>query len=590
MASDEQTRHRSNGSSTLTGAEPDAVDHPTMAAWLTERVGSRGSAPALAVHDGDGWSPISAETLVEGVRSLAAGLAASGLRARDRVVVMGPTSAAWTRLDLAVMVAGGIMVPLYEASSERQCRSVLGQVGARFAFVADDDAAERLRRLGEEVEVFTLDDDTLDMVAQRGGPAHLDDIDSREITPDSVATIVFTSGTTGEPKGVPLTHHQLVWTARQTAKQLEEALGPDQSTLLFLPLAHIFARVVLLAALEAEVEVAYGRSIEDVPEDLRTYQPTFLLAVPRMLERVISGARSQATGWKRPVFDWAMRTARQWSETDDRGVLLRVRHRVADRLVLSTLREGLGGRVQFAVSGGARLDPKLGHTISGAGITVLEGYGLTETTAPASVNQPSAPRIGTVGPPIPGVTVRISEDGEILVRGPSVTSGHLADDPTSTERLARPDDDFDGEWFRTGDRGHITDDGHLVVGGRIKDIIVTDGGKNVAPVPLEDALTEHPAISQAIVIGDGRPFIGALVVLDDDAPDDAQDQRRLVQEAVDSTNETVSEELPIGEFRIVDRPFTEEDGELTPTMKLRREQIVEHFSDDVEALYAGSDR
>lgn len=570
----------------VTGADPLDVDERSIRDWLDHRVATRGETDAVTVHDGDGWVGVGAEQLVRDVRSLSAGLIGAGLEVGDRVVVMAPTSAEWTLVDLAVMCAGGIVVPVYDSSSEAQCRAVVTRAGPRFAFGATDEHIERLRLVGGDISTWKLDRVTIDEITARGEDHHRAALDERDIGADSIATIVFTSGTTGDPKGVPLTHHQLVWTARQTAHHLDGALGPDQSTLLFLPLAHIFARVVVFAALEAGVEIGYGRSIDDVPEDLRTYRPTFLLAVPRMLDRVVSGARQRAIGWRRPVFDWAMRTARAWSAAESPGPLLRLRHRLADRLVLSTVRDGLGGRVRFAVSGGARLAPALGHAIAGTGITVLEGYGLTETTAPVSVNRPFDPGIGTAGVPIPGVTVRISDDGEILVRGPSVTAGYLNDEPTGPDDTVRPDDDFDGDWFRTGDEGLITSDGRLVVAGRVKDVIVTDGGKNVAPAPLEDALTEHPMVAQAIVVGDERPFVAALVVLADDAPDDPDEQRRLAQRAVDTANDAMAEQESIRRFRIVDRPFSEDDDELTPTLKLRRERITEHFADDIEALYA----
>lgn len=569
----------------LSGDDPDEVTERSVAEWLTGRIGDRHDTTALVEHDGQRWTGTSAAELVADVRSLAAGLIASGVGHGDRVVVMAPTSASWTRLDLAVMTAGAVTVPLYESSSESHCRTVLGRIGASAAFASPGEALERLERIaGADLQTYRLDGATLGDLATRADEEHRGELDRRDLTPDTIATIVFTSGTTGDPKGVPLTHRQLLWTARQTAKQLEGALGPDQTTLLFLPLAHIFARVVVFAALEAGVELAYGRSIDDVPDDLRSYRPTFLLAVPRMLERVIGGARRQATGWKRPVFDWGMRTARKYSEADRPGPLLTARHRLADRLVLSTLRAGLGGRVRYVVSGGARLDPALGHTLTGAGLTVLEGYGLTETTAPVSVNRPDDPRIGTVGPPLPGITVRIADDDEVLVRGPSVTQGYLAEDPSGPDDTVRPDDDFSGEWFRTGDQGRITADGHLVITGRAKELIVTDGGESVAPAPVEDALTGHPVVAQAMVVGDDRPFVGALIVVEDDAPSDPDELDEAVRSAVESANHELSEGK-IREFRIVDREFTEENEELTPTMKLRRDTILEHFADDVEALY-----
>ena len=566
------------------GAEPVEVAERDIATWLRERVGSRAASDAIAVHDGERWVRVGASEFVTEVERLRAGLTGAGVTERDRVVVMGPTSAEWSRLDLAIMCAGAITVPVYPGSSEEQCRSMLRTARPSIAFVASSDDVETLHRVDPDLDVRRLDRETLDGLS--GDPRGIDPVPEAVADPTSIATIVFTSGTTGAPKGVPLTHEQLVWTARQAGRQLETVLGSGGSTLLFLPLAHIFARVVVLAALDSGVELAYGRSIETVPEDLRSYRPTFLLVVPRMLERVISGGRKQAEGWRRPVYDWGIRAARRWSKSERRGPLLRLQHGLANLLVLRQLRAGLGGRVEVTVSGGARLDPDLAHVIEGAGITVLEGYGLTETTGPATVAPPQQARIGTVGTPIPGMEIRISSDDEVLVRGPSVTTGYVTEESPDIDDPIRPEESFDGDgWFRTGDHGSLSADGHLTITGRAKDVIVTDGGQNVAPVPLEDALVAHPAIDQAMVIGDGRPFVAALVALTEDAPGDDGELDEAVRRAVDDANAAVGGEVGISEFRIVGRAFDEEHGELTPTMKLRREEILEHFTDDVAAIY-----
>lgn len=564
------------------GGEPVDLEHCDVSTWLHQRIGTRGSADAIAVPDGDGWVRITAGDLIASIDRLRAGLVGSGVEPGDRVVVMGPTSADWSRLDFAVMSVGAITVPIYPGSAESPCRTMLQIARPRLAFVGSQSDADTLRRIEPDLDIRTLDGATLDRIAgaAQGSQPEV------TVDPNSVATIVFTSGTTGEPKGVPLTHEQLIWTARQAASRLDEVLGPHVSTLLVLPLAHIFARVVVLAALDSGVELAYGRSIDTVPEDLASYRPTFLLVVPRLVQRVISGGRRQAEGWRRPLFDWGVRTARRWSQSERHGPILRLQHGIADRLVLRRLRAGLGGRVEVAVSGGARLDPALAHVLEGAGISVIEGYGLTETTGPASVEAPGRPRIGSVGRPIPGLEIRIGDGGEVLVRGPSVTSGYLTAESRSVDDLTRPDDSFDPDgWFHTGDQGSLSADGRLTITGRTKDLIVTDGGLNVAPVPLEDALTAHPEIEQAMVIGDGRPFVAALVVCDGDAAHDESDRRRTVQRAVDEANAAIGPEAEIREFRILDRDFDESHGELTPTLKIRRDEIAEHFADEIADIY-----
>ncbi|TVR22661.1 MAG: long-chain fatty acid--CoA ligase [Ilumatobacter sp.] len=580
----------------LAGPSPVDVEDPNVGRWLRRRGSEATSTTAVRVPDGDQFRALDWDRVVDDVMRLAEGLIGAGVGIGDRVVVIGPTSYEWTRVDLAVMSVGGMTVPVYDSASPDQCRAIVERTEPRLAFAATDDHVGMIHDIDSDLSVHRLDPDALDDLAAHDESTGAE-LEHRleQIDGSSIATIVFTSGTTGEPKGAPLTHHQLLWTARQTTHQLDEALGPDASTLLFLPLAHIFARHVMFAALEAGVELCYGRSIDDVPDDLRITRPTFLLVVPRMLERVIGGARKRSAGWRRPIFDMSIDAARAFSKAQNPGLLLRLRHRIADRLVLRKLREGLGGRVQYVVSGGARLDPELAHTISGAGITVLEGYGLTETTAPVSVDSPKEPSIGTVGFPLPGLRVRITGDHEIQVCGPSVIEGYLGqiandDDASSTNPVTtvRPDDDFDGAWFRTGDQGEFTEDGRLVVKGRAKEVIVTDGGEMVAPAPIEDALRGQPGISQAMVVGDDRPHVAALLSLDDEAPTD-DERRAFVEAAVGRVNSSLSRHEAVRQFRIVDRDFTEAEGELTPTMKLKRDAIEEHFADDIAAMYDEAD-
>lgn len=563
-----------------------------IGAWLHDHVAADPNAAAIAEHgeadttgeSGDPWRHVRAGDLVDDVERIASGLIELGVEPGEPVIILAPTSADWTRLDLALMSIGAITVPIYPGSDTDQCQIILERTGARRAFVASDEADE-LRSIDDDLDVRPIDEvRELRSAGRVDGTAHA----NRSVDPDQVATIVFTSGTTGDPKGVPLTHRQMLWTADAAAQHLHETLGPRHSTLLFLPLAHIFARAVVLAALHARVEIGYARSIDDVPEDLRSYRPTFLLAVPRMLERVIAGGRAKATGWRRPVFDWSLATARQRSRSGQSGPLATARYRIADRLVLRQLRDGLGGRVEVVVSGGARLDPEIAHVLAGLGISVLEGYGLTETTGPITVGRPGDWRIGTVGTAFPGASVRI-DDGEVLVRAPSVTAGYLTSSSTSLDDLERPGDTFDGDWFRTGDQGEIDDDGHLVISGRATDMLVTDVGEKVAPVPLEDALTAHSEISQAMVLGDDRPFVAALVVGDESAADDPEALERTVERAIDEINADAPRHEQIREFRILDRPFEESRGELTPTMKLKREVILDHFSDEVDSMYADAD-
>jgi long-chain acyl-CoA synthetase len=576
------------------GTEPCAVpetDHLLTTLW---RGPPHGRDPVILSRPrGDEWGSLTWTDLVDRVRAVAGGLVAHGIEPGDRVAIMSPTRLEWLIADLAVLAAGAVSVPIYDTSSEGQCRIILANARPRLAFVATADLAELLgdaapsdRRL-EDLVVF--DDAGLGRLARDASSADLTEVDRRvaAIRGEDLATIVYTSGTTGDPKGCELTHRNLVWTVRQCLLRLDDVLEDTDSTLLFLPLAHIFTRVVMYVALERGLHVGFARSLDHLPEDLRSFRPTFLLAVPRVFEKVFRTAQHQATGLKAPVFDLAVRTGEAWAQSPQRSPLLRVQHLVSDALVYAKLRAAVGGKVRFCVSGGAALNPRLARFFQTAGITILEGYGLTETSAPATMNTPTELRIGTVGRPIPGVSIRMAEDGELLVSGGNVFVGYHR----NTEAT---DDAFVEGWFRTGDIGTIDEDGYVLITDRKKELIVTATGKNVAPVPLEQRIREHPLVANAMVVGDGRPFLGAIVAVDVDELRssglslDDEEVRRQVQQAVDDANTAVSRAEAVRSFRLVGRDFSEHDDELTPTLKLRRRTILEHFADEIESIYVDS--
>jgi long-chain acyl-CoA synthetase len=576
------------------GPEPrevPATDHLLSTLWAGP---PEGTDPVLLSRPrGDDWGHLTWTDLVDRVRSVAGGLVAHGLEPGDRVAIMSPTRLEWLIADLAVLAAGAVSVPVYDTSSLDQCHTILANARPRLAFVATSGLGELLAEAApadrQLEDLVAFDDAGLGRLARDADPADLDEVDRRvsALCGDDLATIVYTSGTTGDPKGCELTHRNLVWTVRQSLLRLDGVLEDTDSTLLFLPLAHIFTRVVMYVALERGLHVGFARSLDHLPEDLRTFHPTFLLAVPRVFEKVFRTAQRQATGAKAPIFDLAVRTGEAFSLAEHPSVLLRLQHRVSDVLVYAKLRAAVGGKVRFCVSGGAALNPRLGRFFQSAGITILEGYGLTETSAPATMNTPDELRIGTVGRPIPGVSIRMAEDGELLVSGGNVFRGYHRN-PDATGEV------FDDEWFRTGDIGTIDDDGYVLITDRKKELIVTATGKNVAPVPLEQRIREHPFVANAMVVGDGRPFLGAVVAVDVDElrssglTIDDEEVRRQVQQAIDDANVAVSRAEAVRSFRLVGRDFTEQDEELTPTLKLRRRTILAHFADEIESIYADS--
>ncbi|MBX6390553.1 MAG: long-chain fatty acid--CoA ligase [Frankia sp.] len=543
------------------------------------------------------------------VQEVAAGLVAHGVEPRGRVAIMSRTRYEWTVVDYAIWMAGAVTIPIYETSSPEQVEWILTDAEVSLVVVENARLADVVNQVRDRVptlrEVLVIEDGALATLAADGK--------ARGVTPDdlararagvnveSIATIIYTSGTTGRPKGCELSHRALMFDPLAAVEHLPEVFDGYTSSLLFLPLAHVFARLVQNGAIQHGHALAYSPDTSTLLDDLARTQPTFVLAVPRVFEKVHAGAKNKAHAAGRGrIFDAAEETAVQYSRALDSGgpgLGLRLRHALFDRLVYAKLRAALGGKARFAVSGGAPLGERLGHFFRGIGLTVLEGYGLTETAAAVTANRPGNARIGTVGQPLPGVTVRVADDGEILVKGPLLFSGYHANETATKEVM-----DAEG-FFHTGDLGSLDEDGFLRITGRKKEILVTAGGKNVAPAPLEHILQSHPLVSQAMVIGDTRPFIAAILTLDPEAlprwltannrPADTpaaelvNDPALLaeLQTAVDAANATVSRAEAIKKFVVLPVDFTVETGELTPSLKVRRAHVMDKFADVVAGIY-----
>src|SRR5919112_3135429 len=488
---------------------------------LTERVRSHPEAALIERKSADGsrWDAMSAREFDAAVVAVAKGLVARGVAPGDRVGIMSRTRYEWTLLDWAIWAAGAVPIPLYETSSAEQVHWILTDSAVSVLVVETAQHAAVVGSVRTEApdlrDVLVLDEGAVETLVADGAGIPEDDIHRRRglANLSDVATIIYTSGTTGRPKGVTLTHGNFYVLSVNAVKGLHEVVAtPGARTLLFMPLAHVFARFVEVLVVAAGAVIGHTPDTKDLLPDLGTFKPTFLLSVPRVFEKVYNSSEQKAVaGGKGQIFHRAASAAIAYSRALDTpagpSLALRLQHKVADALVLSKLRTALGGQVEWAISGGAPLGERLGHFYRGVGLKVLEGYGLTETTAPATVNMPGRTKIGTVGPPLPGTAVRLAADGEIEVQGPHVFAGYHGN-PTATAEA------FDDGWFRTGDLGSLDDDGFLRITGRKKEIIVTAGGKNVAPAVLEDRIRAHPLVSQCVVVGDQRPFIGALITLD----------------------------------------------------------------------------
>ncbi|MGO4122039.1 AMP-dependent synthetase/ligase [Arthrobacter sp. YAF16] len=579
---------------------------------LVLRQAAKASNPALFSRlDAAGqWQDVRATDFLADVSLLAKGLMASGVAAGDRVGIMSRTRYEWALIDFAIWFAGAVSVPIYETSSPSQVAWNLGDSGAVAAFGESAHHEDIIRQAASSEgltglrHVWQLEGDALDEVRAAGSGISDEELEARrsQASLNDLATIIYTSGTTGRPKGCELTHGNFVELSDNVlATSLGQIVHEQARTIMFLPLAHVFARFISVLAVAAGVTVAHTPDIKNLLPDLQSYKPTFILAVPRVFEKVYNSALTKAEdGGKGAIFHRAAETAIAYSRARQAGKLglgLRLKHTLFDKLVYGKLRDAMGGQVAHAVSGGGPLGERLGHFFQGIGLQILEGYGLTETTAPVTVNTPGLIKIGTVGAPIPGNAVKIADDGEILAKGVCVMRGYFNREDLTAEAFV------DG-WFRTGDIGQLDGQGFLTITGRKKEIIVTAGGKNVVPALLEDQIRADALVSQVLVVGDNRPFIGALVTLDEEALPGWLQRHGLpasttvaeatvnpavtaaVQELINRANQSVSQAEAIKSFRIVPSDFTEASGHLTPSMKVKRAQVMKDFENVIEEMYS----
>ena len=563
---------------------------------------------ALPTADG-GWSDVTAKEFETQVIALAKGFVDAGIEPGDKIAFMAKTSYEWSLVDFALWYAGAVMVPIYETSSPAQLLWNLTDSGAIGIITENPDHFARFDEIRSEApavtKVWQLGLGDLDKLTKAGVTVEDAEIQRRRnlAKAKDIATLIYTSGSTGRPKGVVLTHANFVETTRNAAIVMKEVVNPDSSTLLFITTAHIFARFISVLSIHGGVKVGHQPDTKLLLPSLASFRPTFLLAVPRVFEKVYNSSEQKAeAGGKGKIFRRAADVAIAHSKALDAGSVpigLKLQFALFDRLVLSKIRAAMGGRVVYAVSGSAPLGPRLGHFYRSLGLKILEGYGLTETTAPATVNLTTQFKIGTTGPALPGVGLKIADDGEIWVKGVNVFAGYWKNDKATKETM-------EGEWFKTGDIGTLDDDGFLQITGRKKELIVTAGGKNVSPAALEDPIRANPIIGQVIVVGDQKPFISALITLDVEMlpawlKNNGEDGELTlaeasvnpkviaeVQRAVDAANSKVSRAESIRKFQILATDLTEASGHLTPKMSIKRNIIVEDFADVIEGIYSGS--
>ncbi|NDZ80575.1 long-chain fatty acid--CoA ligase [Streptomyces sp. SID10853] len=556
------------------------------------------------------WTDVTAARFLTEVRDAAKGLIAAGVQPGDRVALMSRTRYEWVQLDFAIWSAGAITVPVYETSSAEQVQWILGDSGAVAVLVESDAHAATVEAVRHALpslqHVWQIDDGAVDEL--RAGGAEVTDatVDERSsrARADDPATIVYTSGTTGRPKGCVLTHRSFFAECGNIVERLKPLFRTGEcSVLLFLPAAHVFGRLVEVSSVMAPIKIGCVPDIKHLTDELAAFRPTLILGVPRVFEKVYNSARAKAQAdGKGKIFDRAANTAIAYSRAlgtpQGPSAGLRIKHKVFDRLVFSKLRAVLGGRGEYAISGGAPLGERLGHFYRGIGFTVLEGYGLTESCAATAFNPWDRQKIGTVGQPLPGSVVRIADDGEVLLHGEHLFSGYWNNETATADALA------DG-WFHTGDIGTLDEDGYLAITGRKKEIIVTAGGKNVAPAVIEDRIRAHALVAECMVVGDGRPFIGALITLDEEflarwaeesgkpvgstalSLRDDPELLAEIQRAVDDGNAAVSKAESVRKFRVLPAQLTEEAGHITPSLKLKRAVVAKDFADEIEAIYRG---
>ena len=586
-------------------ADPDA----NVADLLVKRVEATPDRALFSVPDGDGWRDISAADFQTAVIALAKGFAAAGIQPGEKVGFLARTTYEWTLVDFALFYAGAVMVPIYETSSPSQIQWILEDSGAIALIVESPEHFSRVDEVRGDLpllrEVWQLHLGAIDTLTAQGASVTDAEITRRRslAVGSDIATLIYTSGSTGRPKGCVLTHSNFVELSRNSAKALDEVVQtPGASTLLFITTAHVFARFISILDIHAGVRTGHQPDTRQLLPALGSFKPTFLLAVPRVFEKVYNSAEQKAeAGGKGKIFRAAADVAIEHSKLLEQGKKIpfgmKLKFALFNKLVYSKLREAMGGNVVYAVSGSAPLGSRLGHFFHSLGVVILEGYGLTETTAPATVNLADKSKIGTVGPALPGVGIRLADDGEIEVRGINVFKEYWNNPEATAEAFS------EGGWFHTGDIGSFDSEGFLTITGRKKEIIVTAGGKNVAPAALEDPIRANPIIGQVVVVGDQRPFISALVTLDPemlptwlannglettmslaDASKNAA-VRAEVQRAVDAANSRVSRAESIRKFTILDSEWTEASGHLTPKLSIKRNVIMNDFADEIAAIY-----
>jgi len=576
---------------------------------LIDRVAATPKISLFAIEQADGrWHDITGEDFLSQVISVAKGLIASGIQPGQAVAIMSKTRYEWTLIDFAIWFAGAVSVPIYESSSAKQMEWILSDSDSVALFLETEEHQERFESIKASVplarQVWRLDQDSIELLIQRGHEIDNTTLEQRRTRAGlyDLATIIYTSGTTGVPKGCELLHRGFVELSKNAMLEIPEVLQTGRSTLLFLPLAHVFARFVEVLAVHVGVKVGHKSDAKDVGPAMISYKPDFLLAVPRVFEKVYNAAEQKAeAGGKGDIFRKAALVAVNYAKTKEEkgtaGITLSIQHAIFSVLVYSKIRAAMGGQLRYAISGGAPLGSRLGYFFAGIGLTVLEGYGLTETTAPAMIARPSQIKIGKIGRTLPGCGVKIADDGEIWLRGNNIMRGYWRN-PTATQEA------FDGDWFKTGDIGELDSDGFLTITGRKKELLVTAGGKNVAPAGLEDPLRAHPLIGQVVVLGDKKPFVSALVSLDSEMlptwlknhggdetltiEQAATDKLVLseIQNAIDTVNKSFSTAESIRKFVVIQAELTEISGHLTPSLKIKREAVARDFAKEIAELYA----
>ncbi|MGG7463074.1 AMP-dependent synthetase/ligase [Plantibacter sp. YIM 135347] len=577
---------------------------------LVKRLAATPNAPLFAVPRGQDWQDISTAEFHRQVIALAKGLVAAGIEPGDKIGLMCKTRYEWTLIDFATWFAGAVLVPIYETSSPSQVQWILGDSGATSVILETPDHFAKFDEVHGDLplvdQVWQIDLGDLTKLTEQGVEVPDEEIERRRnlAVGSDIATLIYTSGSTGRPKGCVLTHSNFVELSRNSGVALKEVVSvPGASTLLFITTAHVFARFISVLCVHTGVKTGHQPDTKQLLPSLGTFKPTFLLAVPRVFEKVYNSSEQKAeAGGKGKIFRKAADTAIEYSKALETGKVpfgLKLRFALFDKLVFSKIKTAMGGRVQYAVSGSAPLGARLGHFFHALGIVILEGYGLTESTAPATVNLAKKSKIGTVGPALPGVSIRLAEDGEIELKGINIFKEYWKNPEATAEA-------FNEGWFRTGDLGSFDSDGFLTITGRKKEIIVTAGGKNVIPAALEDPIRANPVIGQVVVVGDQKPFIAALVTLDPDMlptwlANNGQDGSLTmeqaaenpavlaeIQRAIDVANTKVSRAESIRKFVILKSELTEASGHLTPKLSVKRNIIVKDFADTIDSMYLGA--